>query len=71
MDSYIVPFAEAEAEIVEKRSRFIGHIWPVTSEEEARAHIEATKKKHYDARHNCWCYRIREGIGRASCRERV
>ena len=61
MDSYVVPFAEAEAEIVEKRSRFIGHIWRVDSEEEARAHIEAAKKKHYDARHNCWCYRIREG----------
>jgi len=61
MDSYIVPFAEAEAEIVEKRSRFIGHIWRVESEEEARALIEQTKKKHYDARHNCWCYVIREG----------
>ena len=61
MDSYIVPFAEAEAEMVEKRSRFIGHIWQVDSEEEARRRIEETKKKHYDARHNCWCYRIREG----------
>jgi len=46
---------------VEKRSRFIGHIWRVESEEEARALIEQTKKKHYDARHNCWCYVIREG----------
>ena len=61
MDSYIIPFAEAEAEMVEKRSRFIGHIWRVESEEEARACIEQTKKKHYDARHNCWCYVIREG----------
>ena len=61
MDSYIVPFAEAEAEMVEKRSRFIGHIWQVDSEEEARRRIEETKKKHYDARHNCWCYVIREG----------
>jgi len=61
VDSYIIPFAEAEAEMVEKRSRFIGHIWRVESEEEARACIEQTKKKHYDARHNCWCYVIREG----------
>ena len=61
MDSYIVPFEEAEAEMVEKRSRFIGHVWRVESEEEARALIEQTKKKHYDARHNCWCYIIREG----------
>jgi len=61
LDSYIVPYGEAEAEMVEKRSRFIGHIWRVESEEEARACIERTKKKHYDARHNCWCYIIREG----------
>ncbi len=61
MESYIVPFQEAEAELVEKRSRFIGHIWRVESEEEARSCIEATKKKYHDARHNCWCYILREG----------
>ena len=61
MESYIVPFQEAETEMIEKRSRFIGHIWRVESEEEARAHIEATKKKYHDARHNCWCYILREG----------
>ena len=61
MESYIVPFQEAETEMIEKRSRFIGHIWRVESEEEARMHIEATKKKYHDARHNCWCYVIREG----------
>lgn len=61
MDSYIVPFCEAETEMVEKRSRFIGHIWRVESEEQARALIETTKKKYHDARHNCWCYILREG----------
>ena len=61
MESYIVPFGEAETEMIEKRSRFIGHVWPVESEEQARALIEATKKKYHDARHNCWCYIIREG----------
>lgn len=61
MESYIVPFQEAETEMIEKRSRFIGHIWRVESEEEARMHIESTKKKYHDARHNCWCYVIREG----------
>ncbi|MDE7244559.1 MAG: YigZ family protein [Oscillospiraceae bacterium] len=61
MDSYLVPFGEGEDEFVEKRSRFIGHMWRVESEEEARARIEETKKRHYDARHNCWCYVIREG----------
>ncbi len=61
MTEYLIPTAEAQAELVEKRSRFIGHVWPVDSEEEARSYIEATKKKHYDARHNCWCYRLKEG----------
>lgn len=61
MDSYLVPFAYGEAEFVEKRSRFIGHAWRVDSEEEARARIAQTRKRHYDARHNCWCYLLREG----------
>ena len=61
MDSYLVPAGEGEAEYVEKRSRFIGHMWRVESEEEARSRIEETRKRHYDARHNCWCYVIREG----------
>ncbi len=61
MTEYQIPTGFAEAELVEKRSRFIGRVWPVESEAEARARIEETKKKHYDARHNCWCYRIREG----------
>ncbi len=66
MTEYFVPTKEAETEYVEKRSRFIGHVWPVESEEEARAYIEATKKTHYDARHNCWCYRLKNGVERYS-----
>ena len=61
MNEYLVPFETAESEFIEKRSRFISHIWRVESEEEARAHIEEMKKRYYDARHNCWCYIIREG----------
>ena len=61
MTEYYIPTGDAETEFVEKRSRFIGHVWRVESEEEARARIEATKKKYHDARHNCWCYLIREG----------
>ena len=57
MDAYRVPFENTESEFVEKRSRFISHIWRVETEAEARAHIEEMKKKYYDARHNCWCYR--------------
>ena len=61
MTEYFIPTGHSETELVEKRSRFIGQVWRAASEEEARARIEETKKKHYDARHNCWCYRLREG----------
>ena len=61
MTEYYIPTGDAETEFVEKRSRFLGHVWPVESEGEARARIEEIRKKHYDARHHCWCYRIREG----------
>ena len=61
MSEYLVPFMDTDSEFVEKRSRFISHIWRVESEAEARAHIEEMKKKYYDARHNCWCYLLKEG----------
>ena len=66
MTEYYIPTGPSEAEFVEKRSRFIGHVWPVDSEEEARARIEGTKKRHYDARHNCWCYILKDGPVRYS-----
>ena len=61
MESYLVPKGCGETEYVEKRSRFIGQVWRVESEEEARAHIEDVRKKYHDARHHCWCYLLREG----------
>ena len=66
MTEYYIPTREGMGELVEKRSRFIGHVWRVSSEEEAREKIELTKKKHYDARHNCWCYIIKDGPTRYS-----
>lgn len=61
MSGYLVPFEDAKSEFTEKRSRFISHIWRVESEAEARARIDETKKQYYDARHNCWCYSLRDG----------
>lgn len=46
------------AEIIEKKSRFIGEIFPVKSEEEAMEILEQVKKKYWDARHHCWAYVI-------------
>ena len=61
MAEYYVPARDCETEFTEKRSSFIGHVWRVESEAEAREKIAEMKAKYYDARHNCWCYLIREG----------
>ena len=66
MSEYYIPTGPGEAEFTEKRSRFLGHIRMVESEDEARTFIAEMKKKYYDARHNCWCYSIRNGPERYS-----
>ena len=45
-------------EIKEKKSRFIATLRPVTTEEEATAFINETKKKYWDAKHNCSAFVI-------------
>ena len=66
MSEYRVPFEDGESEFTEKRSRFISHIWRVETEAQARERIEQMRKQYYDARHNCWCYLLREGPVRYS-----
>ena len=61
-----MPTAFGEDEFVEKKSRFIGRVWPVETEQEALDRIAEMKKKHYDATHNCWAYIIRDGAVRFS-----
>ena len=60
MTDYLTPAGYGSGEYVEKRSRFIGQLWPVESEAEALERIAAVKKEHYDARHNCFAYILRE-----------
>lgn len=66
MDSYRIPTKSGASEYVDKRSRFLGLVQPVGSEDEARAVIAACKKQYHDARHNCWCYLLRDGTERYS-----
>ena len=66
MSEYFIPAASGEASYVEKRSEFLGHVRMVETEEEAKAFIADMKKKYYDARHNCWCYIIKDGAVRYS-----
>ena len=50
----------SEAEYTVNRSRFIGHCFPVESEEAALCLLGDIRKKHWDATHNCFAYRIGE-----------
>ena len=54
-------------EIVEKKSRFIATVRPVASEEEAVAFISETKKKYWDARHNCSAFVIGDHMEISRC----
>jgi len=66
LDEYLVPTGYGEDEFIEKKSRFIGRVWCVETEEEALQKIQEMKKQHYDASHNCWAYIIRDGAMRFS-----
>ncbi len=57
-DNFKTPSDIFEAEITEKKSRFIATIAPVSSEEEAASFIKDMKKKYWNARHNCSAYII-------------
>jgi len=58
---YTTVKTETSAEFIEKRSRFIGYIKPVTTEDEAVAFIESLRAKHWDATHNVYAYSLRSG----------
>ena len=66
MEEYLVPTDFGEDEFYEKKSHFIGRLWPVETEEAALEKIQEMKKQHYDATHNCWAYIIRDGAVRFS-----
>ena len=53
----------AVAEIIEKKSRFIAHVFYVETPEEADKYIKEIKKKYHDARHNVFAYAIETGDG--------
>ncbi len=52
---------EAHIEYIIKKSRFIGHIKPVTTQEEALSFIQEISKKYWDATHNVYAYILRNG----------
>lgn len=60
MDSFITIKEDVQYELVEKKSKFIANLFYVESIDEAEKIISETKKKYFDARHNCIAYRIIE-----------
>ncbi len=57
---YVTILEPGNGEIIEKKSRFIGYVRHVETEQEANDFVMEIKKKHYDARHNCYAYVIGE-----------
>ena len=60
LSQYKTVYQGGEAEIIEKKSRFIATVKPIKSDEEAIAFIESLKKKYWNATHNCSAYVIGE-----------
>ena len=58
---YKLPLHAAESEFTERKSRFIGHITPVSNEEEALNFLRSIRGKHREASHNVYAYRIKNG----------
>lgn len=61
VSSYTTIEGRAIDEIIEKKSRFIGHIAHVETEEEALAFLEEIRTEHRMARHNVYAYVLRNG----------
>ena len=61
-----VPAREGHGEYEEKRSRFIGGVYPVKSESEVSDIIASLKKKYWDARHTVYAFRLADGTARFS-----
>ena len=57
---YRTPAAAVSAEFIERKSRFIGTILPVKTEEEALAALAGVRARYRDATHNCFAYVLRQ-----------
>ena len=60
MEEFTTIEENVSTEIVEKKSKFIANLFYVETVEEAEKIIKETRKKYFDARHNCIAYRVLE-----------
>lgn len=58
MDTFTTIASPAQAQYVQLRSKFIGHVLPAQTAEEALEHVARLRQEYYDARHVCWAYRL-------------
>ena len=56
---YKTVLEESTGELTEKKSRFLGQMFPVNDEQQAKDIISIIKKQHHQANHSCSAYRIR------------
>ncbi len=66
MKEFITVKEKSVGEYDEKKSRFIAVLVPVSTPEEASEFIDLVKKNNVGARHNCYAFRLSEGIERSS-----
>ena len=60
-ESYLVPAGYGEGRYEDRKSKFIGDLYFVESQEQAIELLNEVKAKYRDARHHCYAYIIREG----------
>lgn len=66
LTAYKTISSNAEIELIEKKSRFIGRCFKVTDEAEVLGILDRIRKENWDATHNCYAYRLRSGAARYS-----
>lgn len=49
---------DSKAEMIEKKSKFIAHVFKVESLKDSEEKINYIKRKYYDAKHNCFAFSI-------------
>lgn len=67
MDEFITIKENVEYILTEKKSKFIANLIKIEDEDDAQIQIKKMKKSYYDARHNCFAYRV---IGNGTIIER-
>ena len=65
-NTYLTIKENTNAELTEKKSRFIANVFYIKNESEANERINEIKKLNRDARHNVYAYRLDNGVEKYS-----